>query len=142
MMLGRREVCTKIIQYCFGVFPMLLQELKEQAYKLSKGDVMQNLDNLTTEKINAVINLDKDEQELLDSIESDNWVSIPDPKLEIKHFQDIARCQISMQKIELQISIQDSDKIYSLANQLGLSACNFAEDIVHKYLKGELVEKS
>ena len=106
---------------------MLLQELKEQAYKLSEGNIMQNLD--------------KDEQELLNSIENDNWVSIPDSKLEIQRFQDIAKRQVSIQKIELQMSIQDSDKIYSLANQLGLSASNFAEDIIHKYLKGELVEK-
>jgi predicted DNA binding CopG/RHH family protein len=105
---------------------------------------MQNLDfdSMTTEKINSVMNLDKDEQELLDSIENDDWVSVPDSKLEIKRFQDIAKRQISMQKIELQVSIQDSDKIYNLANQLGLSVSNFAESIIHKYLKGELVEKS
>ena len=105
---------------------------------------MQNpdFDSMTTENIKAVINLDKDEQELLDSIENDDWVSIPDSKLEIQRFQEIAKHQISIQKIELQMSIQDSDKIYSLANQLGLSVSNFAENIIHKYLKGELVEKS
>jgi len=103
---------------------------------------MQNLDNMTTEKIDGVINLDEDEQDLLDSIENDHWVSIPDSKLEIQRFQDIAKRQVAMQKIELQVSLQDSDKIYSLANQLGLSASSFAENIIHKYLKGELVEKS
>lgn len=105
---------------------------------------MQNpdFDSMTTGKIHAVVNLDKDEQELLDSIESDDWVSISDSKLEIQRFQDIAKRQVSMQKIELQVSIQDSDKIHSLATQLGLSVSNFAEDIIHKYLKGELVEKS
>ena len=107
---------------------MLLQELKEQAYKLSEGNIMQNLD--------------KDEQELLNSIENDNWVSIPDSKLEIQRFQDIAKRQVSMRMIELQVSLQDSDTIYNLANQLGLSGSNFAENIIHKYLKGELVEKS
>ena len=103
---------------------------------------MQNLDNMTTKKIDTAINLDKDEQKLLDSIENDNWVSIPDSKLEIQRFQEIAKYQVSMQKIELQVSLQDSDKIYGLANQLGLSVSSFAEDIIHKYLKGELVEKS
>ena len=105
---------------------------------------MQNpdFDSMTTENIKAAMNLDKDEQELLDSIESDDWVSIPDSKLEIQRFQDIAKHQLSIQKIELQMSIQDSDKIYSLANQLGLSMSNFAESIIHKYLKGDLVEKS
>lgn len=101
-----------------------------------------NFDSMTTENIKAVMNLDKDEQELLDSIENDDWGSIPDSKLEIQRFQEIAKHQISMQKIELQVSLQDSDKIHNLANQLGLSVSSFAEDIIHKYLKGELVEKS
>ena len=59
---------------------------------------MQNLDfdSMTTEKINSVMNLDKYEQELLDSIENDDWVSIPDSKLEIQRFQDIAKPQVSM----------------------------------------------
>jgi predicted DNA binding CopG/RHH family protein len=105
----------------------MLLELKEQAYKLSKGNIMQNLD--------------KDEQELLDSIENDDWVSIPDSKLEIQRFQDIAKRQVLMQKIELKVSLQDCDTIHNLANQLGLSVSDFAENIIHKYLKGELVKK-
>ena len=96
---------------------------------------MQNSGDMTTEKIDGVINLDEDEQDLLDSIENDLWVSIPDSKLEIQRFQDIAKRQVTMQKIELQVSLQDSDKIYSLANQLGLSVSNFAENIIHKYLQ-------
>ena len=43
---------------------------------------MQNLnfDNMNTEKINAVLNLDQYEQELLESIENEDWVSISDSK--------------------------------------------------------------
>ena len=93
-----------------------------------------NFDNMTTERVDAVLNLDQDEQELLASIENDNWVSTPDSKSEIKRFQDIAQRQVSIQKIELQMSIQDSDKIYSLANQHGLSMSSFAQNIIHKYL--------
>ena len=105
---------------------------------------MQNpdFDSMTTENIKVVMNLDKDEQELLESIESDDWVGIPNSKLEIQRFQDIAKRQVAMQKIELQVSLQDSDKIYGLANQIGLSVSSFAQNIIHKYLKGELVEKS
>jgi predicted DNA binding CopG/RHH family protein len=101
-----------------------------------------NFDNMTTERVDAVLNLDQDEQELLASIENDNWVSIPDSKSEIKRFQDIAQRQFSIQRIELQMSLQDSDTIYGLANQLGLSVSSFAQDIIHKYLKGELIEKN
>ena len=85
--------------------------------------------------------LDIEEQELLESIENDEWVSISNKQEELSRFQNMARQQILKQKIELQMSTQDSDKIYSLANQLGISVSNFVQDIVHKYLKGELVEK-
>ena len=96
-------------------------------------------ENLTIDVIN--LNLDQEEQNLLESIENDDWVSIPNVKSEIQRFQEIAKQQIEMQKLELQISKQDSDRIYNLANQLGLSVTNFAQDIIHKYLQGELVEK-
>lgn len=97
-------------------------------------------ENLTADIIN--LNLDQEEQNLLESIENDNWVSIPKVKSEMQRFQEIAKQQVEMQKLELQISKQDSDRIYNLANRLGLSVTNFAQDIIHKYLQGELVEKN
>ena len=97
-------------------------------------------ENLTADVIN--LNLDREEQNLLESIENDDWVSIPNVKSEIQRFQEIAKQQVEMQKLELQISKQDSDRIYNLANRLGLSVTNFAQDIIHKYLQGELIEKN
>ena len=97
-------------------------------------------ENLTADAMN--LNLDQEEQNLLESIENDDWVSIPNVKSEIQRFQEIAKQQLEMQKLELQISKQDSDRIYNLANRLGLSVTNFAQDIIHKYLQGELVEKN
>lgn len=85
--------------------------------------------------------LDTEEQELLESIENDEWESIANKQEELSRFQNMAKQQILKQKIELQISTQDSDKIYSLANQLGISVSSFVQDIVHRYLQGELVEK-
>lgn len=85
--------------------------------------------------------LDIEEQELLESIENDEWVSISNKQEELSRFQNMAKQQILKQKIELQMSTQDSDKIYSLANQLGISVSSFVQDIVHRYLQGELVEK-
>jgi predicted DNA binding CopG/RHH family protein len=97
-------------------------------------------ENLTADVIN--LNLDREEQNLLESIENDDWVSISNVKSEMQRFQEIAKQQVEMQKLELQISKQDSDRIYNLANRLGLSVTNFAQDIIHKYLQGELVEKN
>ena len=93
----------EIIRYCESYQDLLKLETEIEFYKLSCN--------------NEKSNLDEDEQELLDSIENDNWISIPDSKLKIQRFQDIAKRQVSMQKIELQMSLQDSDKIYNLANQ-------------------------
>ncbi|MCA6575104.1 MAG: hypothetical protein ACK5EU_16550 [Pseudanabaena sp.] len=85
--------------------------------------------------------LNIEEQELLESIENDEWVSIANKQEELSRFQNMAKQQILKQKIELHMSTQDADKIYSLANQLGISVSNFVQDIVHRYLQGELVEK-
>ncbi|MFN6070090.1 MAG: hypothetical protein ACK45T_23625 [Pseudanabaena sp.] len=85
--------------------------------------------------------LNIEEQELLESIENDEWVSIANKQEELSRFQNMAKQQILKQKIELQMSTQDADKIYSLDNQLGISVSNFVQDIVHRYLQGELVEK-
>jgi predicted DNA binding CopG/RHH family protein len=85
--------------------------------------------------------LNIEEQELLESIENDEWVSIANKQEELSRFQNMAKQQILKQKIELYMSTQDADKIYSLANQLGISVSNFVQDIVHRYLQGELVEK-
>ncbi|MFN5981434.1 MAG: hypothetical protein ACK45W_19440 [Pseudanabaena sp.] len=85
--------------------------------------------------------LNIEEQELLESIENDAWVSIANKQEELSRFQNMAKQQILKQKIELHMSTQDADKIYSLANQLGISVSNFVQDIVHRYLQGELVEK-
>jgi hypothetical protein len=49
---------------------------------------------------------------------------------------------VARQKIEFQISGQDADRIYGLANQVGKSVSGFAQEIIHKYLQGELVEKT
>ncbi|MFN9857023.1 MAG: hypothetical protein ACK556_02695, partial [Pseudanabaena sp.] len=67
--------------------------------------------------------------------------SIANKQEELSRFQNMAKQQILKQKIELHMSTQDADKIYSLANQLGISVSNFVQDIVHRYLQGELVEK-
>lgn len=54
----------------------------------------------------------------------------------------MARNQIARQRIEVQMSMQDTDKIYDLANQHGQSVSSFAQDIIHKYLGGELGERT
>ncbi len=101
-----------------------------------------NFDNMNIDELTISLQLDQEERDLLESIENNEWVSILDEKEEIKRLQEMAISQMARQKIEVQMSIQDTDKINGLANQLGKSVSSFAQDILHKYLKGELVEKT
>jgi predicted DNA binding CopG/RHH family protein len=101
-----------------------------------------DFDNMNIDELTVALELDEEERELLESIENDEWISIPNEKEEIKHLQEIARNQLARQRIEVQMSMQDADKIYDLASQFDQSVSSFAQDIIHKYLRGELVEKT
>ncbi|MEB3310962.1 MAG: hypothetical protein VKJ02_12075 [Snowella sp.] len=48
----------------------------------------------------------------------------------------------SRQKIEVNLSIQDTNKIYDLAEHFQKPVSNLAQEIIHKYLGGELIEKT
>jgi post-segregation antitoxin (ccd killing protein) len=48
----------------------------------------------------------------------------------------------SRQKIEVNLSLQDTNEIYNLAEQLGISVSTIVQEIMHKYLRGELIEKT
>jgi hypothetical protein len=50
--------------------------------------------------------------------------------------------QIARQKIEVKMSMQDSNQLYDLAEQLGMSVSAVVQDVMHKYLGGDLVEKT
>jgi len=95
---------------------------------------MQNLDfdNMNINELAVALKLDQEEQELLVSIENDDWVSVANVDQEIQRFQAIAIQQVARQKIEFQISGQDADRIHGLANQLGKSVSGFAQEIIHK----------
>ena len=99
-------------------------------------------DNMTDEEFVAVLKLDEEEQALLESIESGEWVSVPNVEQEIQRLQAMAREQIARQKIEVKMSMQDSNQLYDLAEQLGISVSAVVQDVMHKYLRGELIEKT
>ena len=84
---------------------------------------MNNLDfdNMTIDQLTVALDLDEEERELLESIENDEWVSIPNEKEEITRLRQMAIADRSTQKIEVNLSMQDTNEIYDLAEQLGIS---------------------
>jgi predicted DNA binding CopG/RHH family protein len=105
---------------------------------------MNNLDfdNMTIEQLTIALDLDEEERELLASIENDEWVSIPNEKEEIARLRQMAIADRSRQRIEVNLSLQDTNEIYNLAGQLGISVSAVVQEVMHKYLVGELIEKT
>ena len=85
--------------------------------------------------------LSPEEKELLASVEKEEWESVEDISQEIKRYQNYARHQINQQKVELTLSVEDSQKMQKLSQQLGKSITNLSQEILHKYLHGELIER-
>jgi predicted DNA binding CopG/RHH family protein len=105
---------------------------------------MNNLDfdNMTIDQLTVALDLDEEERELLASIKNDEWVSIPNEKEEIIRLRQMAIADRSRQKIEVNLSLQDTGKIHNLAEQLGISVAAVVQEVMHKYLGGELIEAS
>jgi hypothetical protein len=85
--------------------------------------------------------LNPEEKEVLESVEKEEWKSIENISQEIERYQAYAIHQINQQTIELTLSVEDSQKIQLLSQQLDQSISNLSRDILHKYLQGELVER-
>ena len=85
--------------------------------------------------------LNPEEKELLASVEKGEWESVENISQEIKRYQNYARHQINQQKVELILSVEDSQKMQKLSQQLGKSITNLSQEILHKYLHGELIER-
>ena len=110
----------------------------------SRDRRMNNLDfdNMTIDQLTVALDLDEEERELLESIENDEWVRISNEKEEITRLRQIASADRSTQKIEVNLSMQDTNEIYDLAEQLGISVSTIVQEMMHKYLEGKLIEAS
>jgi predicted DNA binding CopG/RHH family protein len=87
-------------------------------------------------------NLDKEESELLKSIERDEWKSISNLQEEIERSKKIARATIVKdQRMNIRISTKDLEALKIRAIEEGMPYQTLVSSILHKYLSGKLVEK-
>jgi len=85
----------------------------------------------------------KKEKELLDSVEREEWVSIPDFRKEAKRYQEYARATFRKDKrVNIRISENDLIKIQKRALQEGLPYQTLISSILHKFVTGQLKEKT
>ena len=87
-------------------------------------------------------NLDQEESELLDSIESGEWESIDNIKEEISFHREIAKNTIKKDKrVNLRISSKDLEAIKTFAVEEGLPYQTLMSSVLHKFITGRLVDK-
>ena len=86
--------------------------------------------------------LDKEEKEILESVEKGEWQSISDFESEADRYQTYAKATFRKDKrINIRISQRDLIKLQQKALAEGLPYQTLIASILHKYVSGRLVEK-
>jgi len=87
--------------------------------------------------------LDTEEQELLDSLENDEWESISNLEDEIKAHQYIAKNTLRKDKrINIRLSTNDLEALKTNAVELGLPYQTLVSSILHQYASGRLIQQT
>jgi len=85
--------------------------------------------------------LNKDEQELLESVEAGEWKSVKNLKQEIKTSQEMARKTLKKnRRINIRMTEQDVRGLQAKALKEGLPYQTLVSSILHKYVSGQLIE--
>jgi len=83
--------------------------------------------------------LDKEEQELLDSVENGEWVSVANLQQEIKKHQEIAKNTLKKDKrINIRLSSFDLEALKTNAVEMGMPYQTLVSSILHQYISGRL----
>jgi len=82
------------------------------------------------------------EQELIESLESEDIQPVKNVKKEIEKHQTYARNTLKKDKrVNIRISSKDLEKIQVTAIKQGLPYQTFMSSVLHKYVTGQLNEK-
>jgi predicted DNA binding CopG/RHH family protein len=88
------------------------------------------------------VKLDKNENELLDSFENDEWVEIPNMKNEMKKHINYAKATLRKDKrVNIRISQKDLESIQRKAIEEGIPYQTLISSLIHKFVSGNLIDK-
>ena len=83
------------------------------------------------------VKLDKDEQELLDSVERGEWKSVKNLKGEIKRHQQYARNTLKKdRRVNIRVSSKDLEELQSIAVADGIPYQTLISSVLHRYVNG------
>ena len=87
--------------------------------------------------------LNREEKELLNSFEREEWRSVEEREAEIGRYQDYARATFKRDKrVNIRISIKDLEALQKRALEEGIPYQTLIASVLHKYAGGRLVEKN
>ena len=87
--------------------------------------------------------LNKQEKEILESVERGQWRSVRGVKKQMKRYQDYARATVRKDKrVNIRMSEKDLIGLQKKAMEEGLPYQTLISSILHKYINGRLVDKA
>ena len=89
-----------------------------------------------------MVRLDKDEQELLESFEREEWKPVKGGETEIERYREYARATFKKDmRVNIRMSRKDLEALQKRALEEGIPYQTLMASILHKYAGGRLVEK-
>lgn len=90
--------------------------------------------------LKPIYQLDKEEQELLDSVNRGEWKTVPNFKAEKKRLEMIAKNTILKSKnINIRLQPTTLEKLRESAARLGMPYQTLASSILHRYATGQTI---
>ena len=88
-------------------------------------------------------NLDKEEKELFDSYDRDEWQPVANPDYEAERYREYARVSSKKDmRVNIRLSKKDLKAIQKRALEEGIPYQTLMGSVLHKYADGRLVDKS
>lgn len=90
--------------------------------------------------LKPIYKLDKEEQELIDSVNRGEWKTVPNFKAEKKRLEMIAKNTILKSKnINIRLQPTTLEKLRESAARLGMPYQTLASSILHRYATGQTI---
>ena len=87
-------------------------------------------------------NLDREEMEILEQYERGEFKSVPNMEQAIELAREAARNTLKKTKrVNLRVTERDFDLAHARAREEGIPYQTLLSSVIHKYLRGRLVEK-
>ncbi len=89
-----------------------------------------------------MVSFDKEEKELLESFDRDEWKPVTGQKAEAERYREYARATSRKDmRVNIRISKKDLEALQTRALEEGIPYQTLIGSVLHKYLNGRLMEK-